>query len=255
MNNKWLSVGVILMLAAVLAGCGKCNRTKYLVMGTDAEFPPFESRDNGEVVGFDVEVARVIAAKVGLPLKIADMDFERLLPTLAAGEVDMVLAGLTITPERAQTVDFSVPYYKAKQVALVLKGGAIPKTKEDLRGRKLAALVGSTGDEVATELTGEKKVRQCTSTMEAVVSLMNSRVYAVIIDEQPARLFAKKNPELKLVDLDFEDEFYGVAIQKGNTELRAKIDEALLEIVADGRYEQFVDDWMVRMSSPRDEEE
>ena len=239
----------VLALAALLAACGRKDSTKYLVMGTNAEFPPFETRggaNGAEIVGFDVEVAQAIAAKVGLPLKIEDMKFDSLLPALSAGKVDLVLAGMTITDERSQNVDFSTPYYKATQVVLILAGSPIPQTKEDLKGVKIAVQLGTTGDGAAVEIAGQDNVRQFTSAMDAVVELMNGKVECVVIDEQPAIQFAKKNPELMLVRPQFDDEFYGVAVKKGNAELLAKVNEALAEIVADGRYDQFVDRWLIQ---------
>ena len=239
----------VLAMAALLAACGKKEAGKVLVMGTNAEFPPFETRggaNGSEIVGFDVEVAKAIAAKVGLPLKIEDMKFDSLLPALSAGKVDLVLAGMTITDERSQNVDFSTPYYKATQVVLILAGSPIPQTKEDLKGVKIAVQLGTTGDGAAVEIAGQDNVRQFTSAMDAVVELMNGKVECVVIDEQPAIQFAKKNPELMLVRPQFDDEFYGVAVKKGNAELLAKVNEALAEIAADGRYDQFVDRWMVQ---------
>ena len=239
----------ILAMAGLLAACGKKEAGKALVMGTNAEFPPFETRggaNGSEIVGFDVEVAKAIAAKVGLPLKIEDMKFDSLLPALSAGKVDLVLAGMTITDERSQNVDFSTPYYKATQVVLILAGSPIPQTKEDLKGVKIAVQLGTTGDGAAVEIAGQDNVRQFTSAMDAVVELMNGKVECVVIDEQPAIQFAKKNPELMLVRPQFDDEFYGVAVKKGNAELLAKVNEALAEIAADGRYDQFVDRWMVQ---------
>jgi arginine/lysine/histidine transporter system substrate-binding protein len=253
-EEKWMKkflFGSLMVLAmvALISACTRRDSTKYLVMGTNAEFPPFETRggaNGADVVGFDVEVARAIAAKVGLPLKVEDMKFDSLLPALSAGKVDLVLAGMTITPERAQNVDFSSPYYKATQVVLLLAGGFIPESKDDLKGKVIAVQLGTTGDGVAAEITGQENVRQFTSAMDAIVELMNSKVDCVVIDEQPALNFVKKNPELMLVRLAFDDEFYGVAVKKGNAELLAKVNETLAEIAADGRYDQFVDQWMVQ---------
>ncbi len=242
----------VLAMVALLAACGKKDTTKYLVMGTNAEFPPFETlggANGSEVVGFDVEVAKAIAAKVGLPLKIEDMKFDSLLPALGSGKVDMVLAGMTINEERRQNVDFSAPYYKATQVVLVPAGGFVPASKEELKGKIIAVQLGTTGDGVAAEITGQENVRPFTSAMDAVVELTNLKVDCVIIDEQPAIQFAKKNPGLALVRLAFDDEFYGVAVKKGNAELLAKINEALGEIAADGRYDQFVEQWMVKAAA------
>ncbi len=243
----------ILAVAVLLAACGQKDTTKYLVMGTNAEFPPFETlggTDGSEVVGFDVEVAKAIAAKVGLPLKIEDMKFDSLLPALGAGKVDMVLAGMTINEERRQNVDFSAPYYKATQVVLVpADSGFVPASKDDLKGKIIAVQLGTTGDGVAAEITGQDNVRPFTSAMDAVVELTNKKVDCVVIDEQPALQFAKKNPQLSLIRLAFDDEFYGVAVKKGNAELLAKINEALAEIAADGRYDRFVEQWMVSVAT------
>lgn len=240
----------VVAAAALLAACGRKDATKYLVMGTNAEFPPFEMRSNSsgaKVVGFDVEVAKAIAAKVGLPLKIEDMQFDGLLPALDAGKVDLVLAAMTITADRAQTVDFSAPYYKATQVVLIRKGDPVPAGKEELKGRTIAVQLGTTGDGAAVDIAGRENVRQFTSTLDAVVALMNSQVDFVVIDEQPAIHFQKRNaPDLELVRLAFADEFYGVAVKKGNGELLDKINGALAEIVADGRYDQFVDQWLIQ---------
>ncbi len=244
----------VVAAAALLGACGRQDSTTYLVMGTNAEFPPFEMRGGPggtKVVGFDVEVAKAIAAKVGLPLKIEDMKFDSLLPALDAGKVDMVLAGMTITPDRARNVDFSAPYYKATQVVLIRKGDPAPTRKEDLQGRTVAVQLGTTGAGVAVELAGQENVRQFTSTMDAVVELMNTKVDFVVIDEQPAINFQKRNaPDLDLVRLAFADEFYGVAVKKGNAELLARVNEALAEIVADGRYDQFVDQWLIQAPDP-----
>ena len=249
-----LGFGLAAVLAAVAAmsGCAKRDATPHLVMGTNAEFPPFESRGGAggrEIVGFDVEVAKAIAEKVGLPLKIEDMKFDSLLPALSAGKIDLVLAGMTITDERARNVDFSTPYYKATQVVLMRAGEEKPTATDDLKGRKIAVQLGTTGDGVATEIAGQANVAQFTSAMDAVVELLNRKVDFVVIDEQPANQFLKKNPGLEMVRLAFDDEFYGVAVKKGNAELLAKVNEALAEIVADGRYDQFVEKWMVQAAA------
>ena len=250
---KYVRLGLAVAAAlAFAAGCAKKDAAPSLVMGTNAEFPPFESRGGAggaEVVGFDVEIAQAIAAKAGLPLKIEDMKFDSLLPALSAGKIDVVLAGMTITEERARNVDFSQPYYKATQVVLMRAGEEKPAAKEELKGRKIAVQLGTTGDGVATEIAGQENVAQFTSAMDAVVELLNRKVDFVVIDEQPANQFLKKNPGIEMVRLAFDDEYYGIAVKKGNAELLAKVNEALAEIVADGRYDRFVEKWMVQTAA------
>ena len=249
MKKFWIGSAMVLAAAALLAGCGRKDATKYLVMGTDAKFPPFEMRggpESKDVVGFDVAVAQAIAAKVGRPLKIVEMDFDRLLPALAEGKVDLVLAALSITPERRALVDFSVPYYKATQVALILAGEPVPQTNEELKGMRTAAQAGTTGYAIAEDLTSAENLRAVASPQAAAVDLMNSQVDLVILDEQPAIHLAERNPELYLIRPEFDEEFYGVAVRKGNTNLLETVDQALGEISADGRYDQFVDRWLIR---------
>ena len=239
----------ILALAALLAACAKKDETKVLVMGTHAEFPPFETlggQDGTEVVGFDVEVAKAIAAKAGLPLKIENMPFDRLLPALAAGKLDLVLAGLSITPERDQTADFSEPYYKATQVVLILAGGAVPEKKEELKDMAIGVQQGTTGEKTAVDLVGRERVRPFSSVSAATAELLKGAVDAVIIDEQPAIQLARKDPLLMLLRMEFEDERYGVAVRTGNAGLLATVNDALAEIQSDGRYDQFLDQWLLQ---------
>ncbi|MGD9782212.1 MAG: transporter substrate-binding domain-containing protein [Kiritimatiellia bacterium] len=242
----WLG---ILALGTLLAACAKKEEPKVLVLGTSAEFPPFESlggKDGTDVVGFDVEVAKAIAAKAGLPLKIETMPFDRLLPALAAGKLDFVLAGLTITPERDQTVDFSEPYYKATQAVLILAGGAVPEKKDELKGMAIGVQQGTTGEKAAVDLVGREKVRPFPTLSAAVEELLKGAVDAVVIDEQPAIQLAKKDPLLMLLRLGFEDEFYGVAVRPGDAELLATVNGALADIQTDGRYDLFLDQWLLQ---------
>ena len=249
MKKLWVGSAVVGTAVALLAGCGNPDATKYLVMGTDAKFPPFELRGGpagADVVGFDVDVARAIAEKAGLPLKIVEMDFDRLLPALAKGKVDLVLAALSITEERRALVDFSVPYYKATQVALILAGGPVPESKGDLKGMRIAAQAGTTGFAAAEALTAAENIRSVDSPQAAEVDLMNSQVDVAIVDEQPAIQLAERNPELYLIRPGFDEEFYGVAVRQGNTNLLETVNQVLGEISADGRYDRFVDQWLIR---------
>jgi len=251
MRRQWIGMGLVLAATVCLSACGPKTPVKHLVMGTSAEFPPFEmmgGADNSAVVGFDVEIARAIASRVDMPLQVEEMDFDKLLPALAAGEVDLVLAGLTITDARAQIVDFSDPYYTSTQVVLIRRGDPVPESKADLKDRKIGAQLETTSAEAALALAGKRNFREYVSGLKAVVGLMNSRVDFVLIDEQPAIHFQKAHAkDLQLVRLDFEEEHYGVAVQKGNAALLAQVNAVLAKMVRDGRYEQWVERWMVQV--------
>lgn len=251
---KKIAIGWMLaaLTVATCAGCGRGGAGKCLVLGTDAKFPPFEMRAGDDVVGFDVEIAKAIAAQAGLPLKIEEMEFDRLLPALADGKVDFVLAALSITDDRRAQVDFSVPYYKATQVALILAGGLVPESKEELKGLRTAAQAGTTGYAAAEELTAPENIRAVASPLAAAVDLMNSQVDVAILDEQPAMKLATDHPELYLIRPEYPEEFYGVAVRKGNTNLLETVNQTLGALSADGRYDRFVDQWLV--GAPESEE-
>ena len=247
MNKRGFAAGMMVVAGVALAAsCGRTEAPKALRMGTDAGFPPFEMRggaDGSEVVGFDVEVGRAIAAEAGLPLRIVDMDFDRLLPALAAGEVDLVLAALTITGERGAQVDFSAPYYRATQVGLILAGGAVPQSKEDLKGYKLGAQVGTTGDGAAAEAVGQENVSRFPTAEAAVAAVVAGEVECVLVDEEVALGFLRRNPDLMVARPGFDEEVYGVAVRKGDAALRGTVDRALAAMKGDGRHERWVERW------------
>jgi len=247
-----LELWIVLLMLVCLSGCGPAKPVQYLLMGTHAEFPPFEMRggaDNSAIVGLDVDIAKAIADKTGMTLKIEEMPFEELLPALVEGKVDLVLAGLTITDERAEKVDFSDSYYTSTQVVIIRKGDPVPTSKEDMRDKKIGAPAGTTGETAAAGLTsGKRRLLTYDSALATVVGLMNSRVDFALVDEQPAIHFQKRFlKDLQMVRLDFKEELYGVAVQKGNAELLTQVNEVLAAVQVDGRYEEWVDQWMVQL--------
>lgn len=253
MKKFWIALA--LAIAALAAWFVVLGRPPRLKLGTCANFPPFEFREEGGIDGFDVELARAIAATAGLKLKIVDLEFNELIPALVKGQVDLVLAALSITEERRAVVDFSAPYYRATQVALIRQGEPAPASQEDLRGRRIGAQLGTTGAGAAEELAASEDIRRANSPLGAVVDLMNGRVEAVILDEQPAIRFAQKSPGLRWVRLGFEEEFYGVAVKPGNAALLETVNQTLAEMAADGRRDRLTDRWMVRMTDPVPETE
>lgn len=242
-----LGTGCLIGLV-LLAGCSR-EPLPVLKMGTDAQFPPFEMRggaDNSAIVGFDVDLAQAIAKKARMQLEVVDMPFSECLPALERGEVDMVLAGLTITPERAERVDFSDPYYTSTQVAVYRGIDPPPADKAALQGRRIGAQAGTTGAAAAKSMTDREGFRAYDSGRAAVVGLLNMQVDVVLLDEQPAIHIQKQfERDAEWVRLDFSEEQYGVAVRKGNTNLLAQINEVLAEVSADGRMDRWLQQWMV----------
>ena len=134
------------------------NDTDVLVMGTNATFKPFEYKDGGQVVGFDVELAQAIAKDMGKELKIEDMSFDGLLPALESGQIDMAVAGMSVTSEREKNALFSDPYYQASQRIIVPKNSKIAN-KYQLEHKKIAVQLGTTGDQAASKIKGAQVVQ------------------------------------------------------------------------------------------------
>lgn len=247
MKKCGFAAGVVLVAVAGLAGCGRKDASA-LKLGTDAQFPPFEMRGGAtgaEVVGFDVEVARAIAAAVGKKLAIVEMDAARLLPALAAGQVDFVMAALAPVEENRDQADFSEPYYDATPAAVILSGGAVPETKEELKGMRTAAVAGTPAYAEAEALASREQLRAVATPLAAVVDLMNSQVELAMLDEQPGHYLAERHPELLIVRPGFAPVGYRVAVRKGDTNLLAVVNRTVAESQADGRCRQWLENWVV----------
>lgn len=255
---KKFGFGAAVVLAAAVwlaAGCGRKD-ANILKLGTDARFPPFEMRGDAtsaKVVGFDVDVARAIAAGAGKKLEIVEMDVERLLPALADGQVDFAMATFPLDGEGRELVDFSAPYYDASPVAVILAGGFVPETKEELKGMRTAAVAGTPAYAAAEEFASADQLRAVATPLAAAVDLMNSQVDLAMLDEQPADVLAARHPELMLVRPGFATVGYGVAVRKGDTNLLAVVDRTVAEMKADGRLQQLVERWVVGQPEPANE--
>lgn len=223
----------------LLAGCGKSQ--DVLVVGTNASFAPFEyvGGPNGdEIKGFDIDLAKQIAEDAGKTLKIENMNFDSLIVALNSGKIDFIASGMTITPERQASVDFSEPYYEATQVVLVNKNNDSIQSIDDLTGKHFAVQLGSTADMMAKKYTD--KVTAFNSGFEAIMELKNGKVDLVLFDSEPAANYLAKNPELKLISLDFPAEFYGFAVAKHQGELLNSINSTLAKMKANGQYQALV---------------
>lgn len=249
MRNLWRAVAVLALVALVftIAGCGggaKKEEKKVLTIGTEATFAPFEfTNDKNEIVGFDIDVANYIAKELGMELKIVNMKFDGLIGALAAKQVDLVIAGMTITEERKMSVNFSDPYYDASQVIVVRADDTSVNKRDDLKGKIIAVQLGTTGADAAAEVEGAQ-VKPFPKVNEAFMSLKNSQADAVVIDLPVAKAYLKQIEGLKIVGEPFTEEQYGIAAHKENTELLAKVNEALKKMRDSGEYQKVYDKWI-----------
>lgn len=239
MKKSMLLGGLTLTATLLLAGCGKSD--DVLVVGTNAAFPPFEyvgGQSGDEIKGFDINLAKQIAKDAGKTLKVENMKFDSLIVALNSGKIDFIASGMTITAERQANVNFSDPYYEATQVVLVNKDNDSIHTLEDIKDKHFAVQLGTTADIMSKKYT--QNITAFNTGFEAIMELKNAKVDLVLFDSEPAANYLAKNPELKMIKLDFPAEFYGFAVSKEQPELLASINKTLANMKADGQYQTLV---------------
>lgn len=215
-----------------------------LIMSTNAAFPPYEmTTDSGEFEGIDIETAQAIADKLGLELQIDDMDFDAALLAVQQGKADMVMAGVTVTDERQNVMDFTDSYATGIQSIIVKEDSDIASV-DDLAGKKIGTQRGTTGYLYCSDDFGDENVVAYDNGLTAVQMLNNGQVDCVVIDNAPAKEFVAANPGLKLLDTAYVEESYAIGIGKGNTELKDAINTALEELKADGTLQAIVDKYI-----------
>ena len=215
-----------------------------LIMSTNAAFPPYEmTTDSGEFEGIDIETAQAIADKLGLELQIDDMDFDAALLAVQQCKADMVMAGVTVTDERQNVMDFTDSYATGIQSIIVKEDSDIASV-DDLAGKKIGTQRGTTGYLYCSDDFGDENVVAYDNGLTAVQMLNNGQVDCVVIDNAPAKEFIAANPGLKLLDTAYVEESYAIGVGKGNTELKDAINTALEELKADGTLQAIVDKYI-----------
>ena len=248
MKKKMVSLVLCACVALAAAGCGgskKFNNPEKggtLIMATNAYFEPYEYYEGENVVGIDVEIATAIAEKLGMTLEVEDMEFDSIIAAVNSGKAHIGAAGMTVTEDRLQNVDFTDPYTTATQVIIVQEGSEIAGA-DDLSGKKIGVQLGTTGDIYASDVEGAT-IEQYNKGMDAVQALANGIIDAVIIDNEPAKQFVNKAEGLKILDEEFVIEEYAIAIAKGNEELLDDVNKALDAIIADGTIKGIIDKYI-----------
>jgi len=255
-NRRFALTAAALLTALAIAGCGKQEAAapaasasappppaaaRVLVVGTDAAYTPFESQnDKGDIVGFDIDVVKAVAQKAGLEVKFVNTPWEGIFNALDQGDRDLLVSAITITDERRQTMDFSQPYFDAKQLIAVKSDSPVARF-EDIKNLKVGVQNGTTGDEVVGKLLGKSStaIKRFESTPLALKELEAGGVQAVVADNGVVVHYLANNAAggFKTVsDASFPVEKYGIAVKKGNAELLAKINQGLEAIRTDGTY-------------------
>ena len=212
-----------------------------LVFGTNAEFPPFEYvGDDGEPDGFDVALIKAVGEKLGMEVQVENMEFDSLVSSIG-NRIDGAIAGMTVTDDRKEQVDFSDPYYEAVQFVIVPADSDIA-TADDLKNKTIGSQLGTTGMILSEDIEGVT-AQTYNRAIDAVNDLVNGRVDAVIIDKNPAEVFNTKfEGKVKIIDgaeFGFETEEYAIALPKGS-ELVEQVNQALADLKADGTFDALV---------------
>ncbi|HEV7575975.1 MAG TPA: basic amino acid ABC transporter substrate-binding protein [Caldimonas sp.] len=247
--------GVVALVACALAACGKqesgppaaaaasAGAARVYVVGTDAAYAPFESQnERGEIVGFDIDVVRAVAAKAGLEVKFVNTPWEGIFNALKQGDRDLLVSSITITDERRQSMDFSAPYFDAHQL-IAVKGDSKVARFDDLKRLRVGVQTGTTGDETISKLQGKNStnIKRYESTPLALKELEAGGIDAVVADNGVVVNYVANNAASRFKTVNdpaFVPEQYGIAVRKGNAELLGKIDHGLAAIRADGSYDR-----------------
>lgn len=216
---------------------------KVLKMGTNAYFQPYEFYEGEKIVGIDAEIAEKIAEKLGAQLVIEDMEFSSIITAVDQGSVDFGMAGMTVTEERLESVDFSLSYANGVQSVIVKEDSAISSV-DDLFAEgaewKAGVQLGTTGDTYASGDLGTERVNQFSTANEAVLALVGGDVDCVIIDNEPAKALVAENAGLKILETAYADEDYAICVKKGNSELLEQINAAIVALTEDGTIDAIV---------------
>jgi ABC-type amino acid transport substrate-binding protein len=232
----------LLMVVTAFAGCTATDDelTGTLIVGTNPEFPPFEFYgDDGEVDGFDIAMMKLIAEELDMEFQLEIMEFKSLIAAIESGQIDCSAAGMTVTDERKQSVNFSDSYYTASQ-KVILNDGSTIATLADLEGKKIGVQEGTTGDFLCDDIAGCETIR-FKKGVDAVLDLKNGNLDAVIIDSNPAAEFVKANEGIFIKEeIEFEPEYYAIAVSKDQPKLLEAINNAIKTLQENGKFDELI---------------
>jgi polar amino acid transport system substrate-binding protein len=253
MKKALVLMMTLLMAVMMVAGCGGGDKKapavqapKVLKVGTEPTFAPFEFQKEGskEFDGFDMDLIRAIGKQMNMKVEILNMGFDALIPAINAGNIDLAIAGMSITPDRQKAVDMSDPYYVSGLVVVVGKDNAAVKSVNDLNNKGIAVQIGTTGAERAAKVPGAK-IKNFNTNAEVFLELKNKGVEAVIIDKPVAEYFLATGggkDYAKIVGDTMEAESYGISLKK-NSPLTKEINKALLDLKKNGEYDKLYTKW------------
>lgn len=243
MNKKFLILIALVVVIGIVFGIVLISKDgnkddNKLIMVTEAGFAPYEYYNGQEIVGIDVDIAKEIANEMGKELEIKDVNFDSILNEVKFDRGDFAVAGLTITEERAEEVDFSIEYTTTKQVIIVRKDSKI-NTLEDLHGKKFSIQTGSLPDLQVQEDYDDVEIINTSTVLASVQDVKEGKADFTATDEIPAKNILAENPELRILEEPLVESSFGIAVKKGNTELLNTINKVLERLIAEGKIEEY----------------
>lgn len=257
--KKFLAAALALTMVLALAACGSGNSSAdtntasgsaegktVVTVATSPDFPPFESLDGSEVVGIEVDILQAITEKLGMEMKLEQMDFESVIPGVQAGKFDIGMSGITITEDRQKNCDFTNPYFMASQAIVVTPDSPIT-CKADLEGKKVSVQTGTTAEEYCMDNGYE--VLAFTANNDAASALTTGKVDAWVVDNEVAVALAAQQG-LTVLDEAMTSEPYAFAFAKGSDELVQSFNESLQKLMDDGSVQKIFDKYGVLYVAP-----
>ena len=248
--KKFLSLVLSIVMVLGLVACGQntatttSGGTTKLVMCTNAEFPPYEFKDGGDFKGIDIECAKLIGEKIGAEVEILDIAFDSLIPTITSGKADFAMAGMTVTEDRKESVDFSHTYQKAVQTVVVPVGSAI-KSVDDMYGKKIGVQIGTTGDIYCSSDFGDASMERYPKIVDGFQAMKSGKIDAVVVDDQVAKAIVEQDSmSFVILETAYAEEEYAIAVKKGNKDLLNKINAAIDEMKSNGQLKAIIDKYI-----------
>ena len=248
---KVVSLALIASISLIAVGCAKKNDSMTstegkLIMATNAQFPPYEYHDGDSIVGIDAEIAQAIADKLNLELVIEDVNFDSIITGVTSGKYDIGMAGMTVTPERQESVNFSTTYATGIQSIIVPEDSEITDIDTLRAGDYVVGVQeATTGDIYMTDDIGDERIYRYTTGADEIQALVSGKIDAVVIDNQPALSYVAANDGLTILDTPYAEEDYAICINKDNEELLNAINGALEELQSDGTIDAIISKYIV----------
>lgn len=246
MKNRFKKLcAIIFTLCLLLPGKVQASSEKedgkVLDFGTSADFPPYEYYEGDEIVGIDPDILRAIGDYMGVEVRLHDMDFNNIIASIDSGKIDGGAAGFTVTEERKKSVNFTDSFTKTSQIIITRKDSDIKEVEDLNNGVKIGTQLGTIGDTIAKDDFGEENVNSFNKFPDAILSLQNKKIDAVILDKHSAENFVNANKDLTIIETPYLEEEYAIAISKDNPELLEDMNEAIAALKESGEIDKIMD--------------